>query len=161
MRHTFFQKIHKINRNTKEEACEIELDRSIFEKYYEGEIIVNPGDEYYFQIKAADSTIKALSNRDIQRLLRDVENSVLAVAMKGLSGEARKIIFSNLSVRVSVMIAEDMDSIGEIRVKDISSANSEILNNIIDLINAGEIKSFDSEMIIMFGKIIGASDFAN
>lgn len=44
------------------------------------------------------------SDRDIQRILREVDNNELAVAMKALSGNACRRIFNNLSPRIAAMI---------------------------------------------------------
>ena len=54
--------------------------------------------------------ILLLDDRAIQRVLRDVENSDLAVALKGANEQVQNAIFNNLSKRLAVMIKEDMES---------------------------------------------------
>ena len=130
-----------------------ELDLDILEPYFHGGIAVTPGDECYFKIKIGDYAIKSLDDRNIQRLLRDVDNCDLAVAMKGLSGDARRRLFSNLSSRLAVMVKEDMEYMGPVRMKDVSTAVLKIFNIIIRLISWGEITSVDGEVLCAFGKI--------
>jgi len=48
--------------------------------------------------------IVTLDNRSIQRFLREVDNSDLALALKGASEEVRKVIFANMSKRLQEMI---------------------------------------------------------
>ena len=53
--------------------------------------------------------ILMLDDRSIQRVLRDVENNELAVALKNANEDVRNAIFSNLSTRLADMIREDME----------------------------------------------------
>ncbi len=63
--------------------------------------------------------ILMLDDRSIQRVLRDVENNELAVALKNANEDVRNAIFSNLSTRLADMIREDMEYIGPVRLKDV------------------------------------------
>ncbi|RCX15511.1 flagellar motor switch protein FliG [Anaerobacterium chartisolvens] len=83
--------------------------------------------------------ILTLDNRSIQRFLRDVENQQLAVALKGSTEEVQKLIFSNMSKRLSEMISEDMEFLGPVRLKDVEEAQQKIVNVIRKLEDAGEI----------------------
>ncbi|MGN1168284.1 MAG: FliG C-terminal domain-containing protein [Lachnospiraceae bacterium] len=133
-----------------------ELD--ILEQYYNGEIAARPGDEFYFQIKVADYAIRSLDDRSIQRVLRDVDNCDLELAMKGLSGEARRRLFYNLSRRLAVMIAENMEFMGPVRMKDVSAAIIKIFNIIMKLISCAEIVSTDGDALCLFCKIFDATE---
>mgnify|MGYP003247902094 FL=1 len=53
--------------------------------------------------------ILSLDDRAIQRVLRDVDNSDLALALKGATEEVQNVILNNLSKRLAVMIKEDME----------------------------------------------------
>lgn len=55
---------------------------NILEKYYCGDVAVKPDNVYYFKIKVADYAIKSLDDRSIQRILRNVDNHDLAIAMR-------------------------------------------------------------------------------
>jgi flagellar motor switch protein FliG len=83
--------------------------------------------------------ILTLDNRSIQRFLRDVENSQLAIALKGATEEVQKVIFSNMSKRMAEMIREDIEYMGPVRLKDVEEAQQKIVNVIRKLEDAGEI----------------------
>ena len=80
-----------------------------------------------------------LDDRAIQRVLRDVENNDLAVALKNANEEVKNAIFNNVSKRLAVMIKEDMDFMGPVRMKDVEEAQQKIVNIIRKLEDTGEI----------------------
>lgn len=80
-----------------------------------------------------------LDDRAIQRVLRDVDNNDLALALKNANEEVQTAIFNNLSKRLAVMIKEDMDFMGPVRMKDVEEAQQKIVNVIRKLEDAGEI----------------------
>ena len=72
--------------------------------------------------------ILSLDDRSIQRVLREVDNNELAVALKGSNEEVQNLIFSNLSKRLATVIREDMDFMGPVRMRLlILSENSKTL----------------------------------
>ncbi|MBO4408203.1 MAG: flagellar motor switch protein FliG [Lachnospiraceae bacterium] len=83
--------------------------------------------------------ILLLDDRAIQRVLRDVDNSDLAVALKGANEEVQNAIFNNLSKRLALMIREDMEFMGPVRMKDVEEAQQKIVNTIRRLEDASEI----------------------
>ena len=83
--------------------------------------------------------ILSLDDRAIQRVLRDVDNNELAVALKYANEEVQNVIFRNLSKRLAAMIKEDMDFMGPVRIKDVEEAQQKIVNIIRKLEDAGEI----------------------
>lgn len=83
--------------------------------------------------------ILSLDNRSIQRFLREVDNNQLAVALKGATEEVQKVVFSNMSKRLSEMIREDIEFMGPVRLKDVEEAQQKIVNIIRKLEDAGEI----------------------
>jgi flagellar motor switch protein FliG len=83
--------------------------------------------------------ILLLDDRSIQRVLRDVENSELAVALKNANEEVQGVIFNNMSSRLADMIKEDMEYMGPVRVKDVEEAQQKIVNVIRKLEDSGEI----------------------
>ncbi|MDD2573207.1 MAG: flagellar motor switch protein FliG [Bacillota bacterium] len=83
--------------------------------------------------------IITLDNRSIQRFLREVENDVLAVALKGANDEVAGVIYSNISKRLAEMITEDMQFMGPVRLRDVEEAQQKIVNTIRKLEDAGEI----------------------
>ena len=83
--------------------------------------------------------ILSLDDKSIQRVLREVDNNELAVALKGSNEEVENVIFNNLSKRLVTMIKEDMDYMGPVRLKDVEEARQKIVNIIRKLEDAGEI----------------------
>ena len=83
--------------------------------------------------------ILMLSNRDVQNVLRTVDNKDLAIALKGCSDELKQHIFSNQSKRLAAMIQEDMDFMGPIRRSDMEEAQQKIVNIVRRLQESGEI----------------------
>ncbi|MBQ3545056.1 MAG: flagellar motor switch protein FliG [Lachnospiraceae bacterium] len=83
--------------------------------------------------------ILSLDDKTIQRVLRDVDNNDLGIALKGTSEEVQNVIFNNLSKRLAAMIREDMDFMGPIRMKDVEEAQQKIVNIIRKLEDSGEI----------------------
>ena len=83
--------------------------------------------------------ILLLDDRAIQRVLRDVDNADLGVALKGSNEEVQNAIFKNLSKRLAAMIKEDMEFMGPVRMKDVEEAQQKIVSVIRKLEDAGEI----------------------
>ncbi len=83
--------------------------------------------------------ILSLDDKSIQRVLREVDNNELAVALKGSNEEVQNTIFNNLSKRLATMIKEDMDFMGPVRLKDVEEAQQKIVNIIRKLEDSAEI----------------------
>ena len=83
--------------------------------------------------------ILLLDSRSIQRFLREVENSVLAVALKNATEEVSRVIYANMSKRLAEMIKEDIEFMGPVRLKDIEEAQQKVVNIIRRLEDSGEI----------------------
>lgn len=83
--------------------------------------------------------ILSLDDKSIQRVLREVDNNELAVALKGSNDEVQNVIFNNLSKRLAAMIKEDMDYMGPVRLKDVEEAQQRIVNIIRKLEDSSEI----------------------
>ena len=83
--------------------------------------------------------ILLLDDRAIQRVLRDVDNKDLGVALKVANEEVKNVVFKNLSKRLAAMIQEDMEYMGPVRMKDVEEAQQKIVGIIRKLEDAGEI----------------------
>ncbi len=83
--------------------------------------------------------ILLLDDRSIQRVLRDVENNTLGVALKSTNEEVQNVVFKNMSTRMAAMIKEDMDYMGPVRMKDVEEAQQQIVGIIRKLEDSGEI----------------------
>lgn len=83
--------------------------------------------------------IVLLDDRAIQKVMREVDNSDLAKALKSVDTEVQEKIFKNMSKRAANLLREDMDFMGPIRIKDVEDAQQKIVNIIRKLEDAGEI----------------------
>ncbi len=75
----------------------------------------------------------------IQRFIREVENSEMALALKSATDEVKEAILSNMSSRMKEMLLEDIEYMGPVRLKDVEEAQKKIVNVIRKLEEAGEI----------------------
>lgn len=83
--------------------------------------------------------IAKLNNQTVQRVLREINNQDLAVALKMATEDVTKTIFSNISKRLQEMIKDDMEVMGPVRVRDVEEAQQRIVNVIRKLEEEGEI----------------------
>ena len=83
--------------------------------------------------------ILSLDDKSIQRVLREVDNNELAIALKSANEDVQSAIFNNLSKRLATMIKEDMDFMGPVRLKDVEEAQQKIVSIIRKLEDSGEI----------------------
>ena len=83
--------------------------------------------------------ILLLDDRAIQRVLRDVDNNDLEVALKGANEEVKGVILKNLSKRLASMIEEDIEFMGPVRMKDVEEAQQKIVAVIRKLEDSAEI----------------------
>lgn len=83
--------------------------------------------------------ITHLDSVSIQRFIREIENSDLAIALKGSTEEVKEMIFTNMSKRMAEMLSEDMEFMGPVRLRDVEEAQQKIVNVIRKLEEAGEI----------------------
>lgn len=83
-----------------------------------------------------------LTDQAIQRTLKEVDNDVLTLALKG-AGEGSEIadrIYANISTRLRETIEENMEYMGPVRVRDVEEAQQKIVTVIRKLEDEGEIE---------------------
>jgi flagellar motor switch protein FliG len=83
--------------------------------------------------------IIVLSDRDIQLLLREVDQKDLALALRGVSDEVRETIFRNMSQRGTEMLTEELETGKPQRRSVVEEAQSRIVAAIRRLEDAGAI----------------------
>jgi len=71
--------------------------------------------------------IKAIDDRGIQLIMREVTNEMLTLALKTASEEMREKIFRNISSRAADMIREDLSTMGPTKLSDVEKAQQEIV----------------------------------
>ncbi|ARN85266.1 flagellar motor switch protein FliG [Candidatus Nucleicultrix amoebiphila] len=85
-----------------------------------------------------DDLIK-LDAAGIQTLIRVIDKSKLALALKGTTDTVKELFFKNMSERAGKLLKEDMESLGMVRLKAVDEAQQEIINQTKELAAKGEI----------------------
>jgi flagellar motor switch protein FliG len=80
-----------------------------------------------------------VDDRGFQKLLRRVETKELAVALKAASEEVKQKVYKNMSERASEMLREEMETLGPVRMKEVSDAQQAITAIIQEMEAKGEL----------------------
>ncbi len=83
--------------------------------------------------------ITKFGDRDIQTLLKNVESSQWAMALKGASEELKEKILGNMSKRAADLLREEMEYLGPVRLSAVEQMQQQIVDIIRRLEDAGEI----------------------
>ena len=83
--------------------------------------------------------IVLVDDKGFQKLLRKVETSELAVALKAASDEVKEKVFRNMSARAGDMLREEIADMGPVRMNDVSAAQQKITGLIQDMEFKGEL----------------------
>ena len=83
--------------------------------------------------------LKAIEDRYMQRILREVEGKELVLALKGVSEELKTKIFTNMSERGAEMIKDDMEATGPLKRQIVEESQQKVLNVVRKLEASGEI----------------------
>lgn len=88
-----------------------------------------------------------LDGSGIQAVIRVVDKSKLALAMKGLSEDLRGLFYKNMSERAAKLMREDIQAMGMVKVRDVDEAQAIMVASAKELVDSGEIvvASSDSE----------------
>jgi flagellar motor switch protein FliG len=89
--------------------------------------------------------ISKLSNRDIQTLLKNVESSQWAMALKGASAELKDKILGNMSKRGADLLREEMEYLGPVRLSNVEQTQQQIVDIIRRLEDGGEITTHSED----------------
>jgi flagellar motor switch protein FliG len=79
----------------------------------------------------------------VQTLLRNVDKDKLGLALKGANDEMRNLFMSNMSERAAKILREDMSAMGPVKLKDVESAQNEMVVVAKALADRGEIMLAD------------------
>jgi len=89
--------------------------------------------------------ITKFSDRDIQTLLKNVESSQWAMALKGASEELKEKILRNMSKRAADLLREEMEYLGPVRLSNVEQTQQQIVDIVRRLEDAGEITISNDE----------------
>ena len=83
--------------------------------------------------------IVGLERGDVQKVLREVDNDQLALALKGVSEDIKQFIFQNLSSRAVETLQEELQFMGPARLSAVEEAQQKVVAVIRRLDEVGEI----------------------
>ncbi|WP_425395075.1 flagellar motor switch protein FliG [Aeoliella sp.] len=84
--------------------------------------------------------IAKFSGKDIQTMLKHIETSQWALALKGASEELKDKVLSNLSQRAGDMLREEMEYMGAVKISAVEAEQQRIVDIVRSLEDAGEIE---------------------
>lgn len=85
-----------------------------------------------------DDLVK-FSDKDIQGVMKNVETSQWAMALKGVNETLKGKILSNMSKRAGDLLREEMEYLGSVRSSAVQQAQQQIVDIVRRLEDAGEI----------------------
>ena len=80
-----------------------------------------------------------LDNNSIQKVLKEVENKELTLALKGVAEEVKNKILGNMSERATNMILEEMEYMGPVKLSEVEEAQQRVVDIINKLKEDGQI----------------------
>lgn len=80
-----------------------------------------------------------IQDKDIQRIMREVERKDLALSLKTSDDDLKEKIFSNMSERAADLLKEELEYMGMIKLKEVEAAQARIINVIKSLEESGDI----------------------
>jgi flagellar motor switch protein FliG len=83
--------------------------------------------------------IGKLTDRDVQCLLKNVETSQWAMALKGSSQALQEKILRNMSTRAADNLREEMDYLGSVRLSEVEAVQQKIVDIVRHLEDSGEL----------------------
>ncbi|HDF2344204.1 TPA: flagellar motor switch protein FliG [Morganella morganii] len=80
-----------------------------------------------------------MEDRSIQRILQDIDQESLIIALKGSDQQLRDKFFRNMSRRQSEIMIDDLNTRGPVRMSQVETEQKNILNVVRRLAESGEI----------------------
>jgi flagellar motor switch protein FliG len=89
--------------------------------------------------------ISKLSDKDIQTLMKNVENTQWAMALKGASPELKQKVLGNMSSRASKTLQEEMEFLGAKKLSEVEAMQQQIVDIVRRLEDMGEVSTHAAE----------------
>lgn len=83
--------------------------------------------------------IGRFSDKDMQIVLKNVDNAQWAMALKGASNELKEKIFKNMSQRAGDMLREELGFLGAVKLSAVEAKQQEIVDVVRRLEDSGEL----------------------
>ena len=81
-----------------------------------------------------------LNGENLQKILRKVDRKKIAYALKGASETLKSVFLENMSQNAGLMLLEDIETLGAVRLKDVDAAQSLIVETAKKMAVDGEIE---------------------
>jgi flagellar motor switch protein FliG len=89
--------------------------------------------------------IVKFGDREIQTLLKNVESSQWAMALKGASEDLKEKILKNMSKRAADLLKEEMEYLGPVKLSTVEQTQQQIVDIIRRLEDAGELTTHSDD----------------
>lgn len=89
--------------------------------------------------------ISRIEDKSLQQVLRNVEATVLAKALRGAEPEVSEKVLSNISERMKAMIEEEASLLGDVRKKEILEARETVVKPLREANEAEELHFIEEE----------------
>jgi flagellar motor switch protein FliG len=80
------------------------------------------------------------ADKDLQIVMKNVETSQWATALKGCSNELRDKVFKNMSSRAADMLKEEISYLGPVKLSAVEAKQQEIVDIVRRLEDSGELE---------------------
>ncbi len=84
-------------------------------------------------------TLILMDDRSMQTLIRNIDQEILIIALKGTDDELKKKIFSSMSQRAAANIQDEMEVLGPLRLTEVQEAQKAIINTARTMSDEGSI----------------------
>lgn len=89
--------------------------------------------------------LNRFENHDVQKVLRGIEATTLAMAVYGMAADVEETIRANISERNREMLSSEIEALGHVRASDVEAAQAGIVRALRGLFAAGEISLSERE----------------
>jgi flagellar motor switch protein FliG len=83
--------------------------------------------------------LSGLDNRSVEALLRNIDQDMLMVALRGADDDVKDKFLNNMSQRAKAIFVDDMEAKGPMRLSDVEEAQRTIMRIARKLSDSGEI----------------------
>src|SRR5262249_42995834 len=83
--------------------------------------------------------LSKIDDKSMQTLIREVERDKWVMSLRTASPQMKKKIFSNMSERAGALLREELEGMGPVRLRDVESAQREVLETARLLEEEGKI----------------------
>jgi flagellar motor switch protein FliG len=83
--------------------------------------------------------VVSLDDRSVQKVLKEIDNKDLAMALKAVSEELKSKILSNMSKRAADIVIEELKYMGPVRLREVEESQQRIIDVIRRLEEEGQV----------------------